>query len=97
MTDQPPGVHDLDAVLEASQWRPGSHQSGVDDRVEFAHLSGVGADGGRQVAVRDPRHRDGPALVFSHADWEALCSSAGGDTVVDLRDKVSPRQAQELP
>ncbi|MBV9380634.1 MAG: DUF397 domain-containing protein [Streptosporangiaceae bacterium] len=38
--------------------------------VEVAFLSG------RQVAVRDSRHPDGPALVFSAPEWNAFIGGA---------------------
>jgi hypothetical protein len=40
--------------------------------VEVAFL----ADG--QVAVRNSRHADGPALVFTRAEWEAFLRGARG-------------------
>ena len=104
MTNHRTGVHDLDA-LPPPEWCRGSQQPGIDDRLEFAHLPGGGSPGSQgpfagRVAVRDPRHPDGPALLFSRADWEALCST-GSEHVVDLREKAAPpaaatRQAQDL-
>jgi hypothetical protein len=110
MTNHRTGVHDLDA-LSTPEWCRGSQQLGIDDRLEFAHLPGGGSPGSpgapsspgpfaERVAVRDPRHPDGPALLFSRADWEALCGT-GSDHVVDLREKAAPpaattRQAQDL-
>lgn len=39
--------------------------------VEVAFLAGG------EVALRNSRHRDGPALVFTRAEWEAFLGGAG--------------------
>ena len=38
--------------------------------VEIAHLP----DG--QVAMRNSRHADGPALIFTHAEWDSFLGGA---------------------
>jgi uncharacterized protein DUF397 len=65
-------------------WRPGSRQSGLDDRVEFADL-------GERVAVRDAARPGGPGLLFHRSDWEHLCS-LGGRAEIDLRDPSVSRE-----
>ena len=59
------------ADLPEVTWRK-SRRSGPQggNCVEVARL----ADG--QVAVRNSRHRDGPALVFTAAEWAAFVGGA---------------------
>ena len=59
------------AELPEVTWRK-SHRSGPQggNCVEVARL----ADG--QVAVRNSRHCDGPALVFTAAEWAAFVGGA---------------------
>ena len=49
---------------DVPEWRKSS-RSGDSDCVEVAIDR-------RKVAVRDSKHADGPALVFSPADWAAF-------------------------
>lgn len=52
--------------LTGVQWRK-SGRSGAGNCVEFAELTHGGA-----VAVRNSRHPDGPALVYTRSEIEAL-------------------------
>ncbi|MGZ4649547.1 MAG: DUF397 domain-containing protein [Kineosporiaceae bacterium] len=52
--------------LTGVQWRKSS-RSGAGNCVEFAELAHGGA-----VAVRNSRHPDGPALVYTRSEIEAL-------------------------
>jgi hypothetical protein len=52
--------------LAGVQWRKSS-RSGAGNCVEFAELSRGG-----DVAVRNSRYPDGPALVYTHSEIEAL-------------------------
>nr|WP_308312456.1 DUF397 domain-containing protein [Streptomyces sp. ISL-11] len=53
---------DLDGVV----WRKSRHSNSQGSCVEFAKLPGGG------VAVRNSRHPDGPALVYTPAEIEAM-------------------------
>jgi hypothetical protein len=75
----PRGTPDPDAA--ALHWSPGHPDHGLDDRIELAL-----ANSGRHVAVRDPQNPDGPALLFSRPDWQAVTGRP--DDVLDLRDEV---------
>jgi hypothetical protein len=83
MTSQRTHVPNLTVALDppsvpARVWSPGNPEDGVDRRVELALL-----DSGTQVAVRDPRHPAGPALLFSLDGWNALLGQ--NRTFLDLR------------
>lgn len=56
----------LPSLLSAAKWRKSSHSNPSGNCVEIARLRG------QQVAVRDSRRPDGPALLFSQAAWEAF-------------------------
>jgi hypothetical protein len=53
------------SLLRAVAWRKSSYSNPSGNCVEAAHL----ADG---VAVRNSRFPDGPALVFTGAEWDAF-------------------------
>ncbi len=54
--------------LSAAAWRKSSHSGGNGQCVEVAFL-----DAG-QVAVRDSKNQNGPALIFTPGEWDAfLC------------------------
>ncbi|MEU5051407.1 DUF397 domain-containing protein [Streptomyces sp. NPDC021096] len=53
---------DIDDVV----WRKSRHSNSQGSCVEFAKLPGGG------VAVRNSRHPDGPALVYTPAEIEAM-------------------------
>lgn len=54
----------LRAQLRAAKWRKSRHSNPSGNCVEMARLPG------EQVAVRDSRRPDGPALLFTLAAWE---------------------------
>jgi len=65
-TGNPGSAPDMNAA-----WIKSSHSGPTGGNcVEIAFL----ADG--DVAVRNSRHPDGPALVFTRAEWEAFLSGA---------------------
>jgi hypothetical protein len=55
------------SLLRAAAWRKSSYSNPSGNCVEAAPL----ADG---VAVRNSRFPDGPALVFTNAEWDAFLS-----------------------
>ncbi|MCF3100493.1 DUF397 domain-containing protein [Streptomyces roseoverticillatus] len=54
------------ADLEGVAWRKSRHSNSQGSCVEFAKLPGGG------VAVRNSRHPDGPALVYTPAEIDAM-------------------------
>ena len=54
----------------AAPWAKSSYSGPQGNCVEVARL----ADGG--VAMRNSRHPDGPALLFTSAEWNAFLSGA---------------------
>lgn len=61
------------AALNGVTWRKSSYSSG-----NGGNCVEVAADGPGVVAVRDSKDPDGPALVFSPADWSAFIASLKG-------------------
>jgi hypothetical protein len=60
------------ADLSQATWHKSSYSGANGDCVEVAgNLPEV-------VAVRDSKHRDGPALVFQRAEWDAFLSGVKG-------------------
>jgi len=57
----------IEADLSRAGWRTSSRSSGNGQCVEVAFL-----DGGN-VAMRDSKDPEGPALVFTPAEWDAFC------------------------
>ena len=55
--------------LRGVRWRKGSRSSGQGNCVETAELPGGG------VAVRNSRHPEGPALIFTDAEIRAFLDS----------------------
>lgn len=53
------------SLLRAAAWRKSSHSNPSGNCVEAAMVS-------QGVAVRNSRFPDGPALVFTGAEWEAF-------------------------
>jgi hypothetical protein len=63
-------VHDTD--LSGAIWRKSAYSNNGGACVEVArNLPGI-------VAVRDSKDPDGPALIFSPADWEAFTAGLKG-------------------
>jgi hypothetical protein len=59
-------VNDVPAWLpHAAAWRKSSYSNPSGNCLEAAGLAGG-------VALRDSRFPDGPALVFTHATWDAF-------------------------
>lgn len=61
------------ADLTGSNWRKSSYSSGNGGACVEVAAGGPGV-----VAVRDSKDPDGPALIFSPADWSAFISSLKG-------------------
>jgi hypothetical protein len=61
------------ADLTGTNWRKSSHSS-----ANGGNCVEVAAGGPGVVAVRDSKDPDGPALIFSPADWSAFISSLKG-------------------
>ena len=60
------------SLLRTAAWRKSSHSTPSGNCVEAAHLAGG-------VALRNSRFPDGPALVFTSAEWDAfLCGVRAG-------------------
>jgi hypothetical protein len=57
-------------LLDRAVWRKSRRSNPSGNCVEIATLAG-GA-----VAVRNSRHPDGPALVFTRSDWDAFLGGA---------------------
>ena len=56
--------------LCSAAWRKSSHSNPSGDCVETARLSSGG------MAVRNSRFPDGPALLFTRAEWDAFLKGA---------------------
>lgn len=56
--------------LTRAEWKKSTRSGGNGNCVEVARL-----DGGA-VAVRDSKDRQGPALIFTPAEWEAFIGGA---------------------
>jgi hypothetical protein len=61
------------AALNSVTWRKSSYSSG-----NGGACVEVAADGPGVVAVRDSKDPDGPALVFTPADWSDFIASLKG-------------------
>lgn len=60
----------LTVDLSRAQWFTSSRSgSECDNCVEVAFVDGA-------IAVRDSRHADGPALIFTPAEWDAFVAGA---------------------
>lgn len=55
--------------LQEARWRKGSLSSGQGNCVEAAELAGG------DVAIRNSRHPEGPALIFTDAEIHAFLGS----------------------
>jgi Domain of unknown function (DUF397) len=68
----------MERDLSQAAWRKSTYSGANGDCVEVAgNLPGI-------VAVRDSKNREGPALVFRRAKWDAFLSGAK-DGEFDLR------------
>jgi hypothetical protein len=56
--------------LDRATWRKSRRSNPSGNCVEIATLAG------EQVAMRNSRHPDGPALVFTRSDWDAFIGGA---------------------
>jgi hypothetical protein len=61
------------ADLNGTNWRKSSYSSGNGGACVEVAAGGPGV-----VAVRDSKDPDGPALIFSPADWSAFIASLKG-------------------
>jgi hypothetical protein len=61
------------ADLTGTNWRKSSYSSGNGGACVEVAAGGPGV-----VAVRDSKDPDGPALIFSPADWSAFITSLKG-------------------
>jgi hypothetical protein len=61
------------ADLTGTNWRKSSYSSGNGGACVEVAAGGPGV-----VAVRDSKDPDGPALIFSPADWSAFIASLKG-------------------
>lgn len=55
--------------LSGAVWRKSTRSNGSGQCVQVAEVAGV-------VAMRDSKNPDGPALVFSAAEWRAFVAAA---------------------
>jgi hypothetical protein len=63
--------------LTSTDWRKSSYSSGNGGAcVEVAVFPGSEEGSDRVIAVRDSKHPDGPALIFTPAEWEAFTAGA---------------------
>ncbi len=54
------------SAIRIARWRKSRHSNSSGDCVETASLPAGG------MAVRNSRHPDGPALIFTRSEWEAF-------------------------
>ena len=66
----PAGIEDLTTALGEAVWRKSQRSNPSGNFVEVARL------GHRAVAMRNSRHPDGPALVFTTEEWDAFITGA---------------------
>jgi len=64
--------------LSGARWRKSTRSSAQGNCVELARLPGAG------VAVRNSRHPEGPALVFTHAELDAFLAGVKDGEFDDL-------------
>jgi hypothetical protein len=66
------------AELLGVRWRKSARSSAQGNCVELARLSGTG------VAIRNSRHPEGPALVFTEAELDAFLAGVKDGEFDDL-------------
>jgi uncharacterized protein DUF397 len=64
--------------LSGARWRKSARSSAQGNCVELARLSGAG------VAIRNSRHPQGPALIFTHAELDAFLAGVKDGDFDDL-------------
>jgi hypothetical protein len=64
--------------LQDAQWRKSALSSAQGNCVEVAKLPGG------EVAMRNSRHPEGPALIFTHGEFEAFVQGAKDDDFSSL-------------
>jgi hypothetical protein len=63
--------------LTSADWRKSSYSGGNGGTcVEVAVVPGSKEGSDRVIAVRDSKQPDGPALIFTPAEWEAFTAGA---------------------
>jgi uncharacterized protein DUF397 len=63
----------IEADLSGAVWRRSAGSDGSDEAcIEVAFAPGSKEGSEQIIAVRDSRHPDGPALIFTPAEWEAF-------------------------
>jgi len=71
------------SLLDSARWRKSRHSNPSGNCVEAADLPAG------EVAVRNSRFPDGPALIFTRAEWEAFIMGAR-DGDFGLSGQVGP-------
>jgi hypothetical protein len=62
----------IEVDLSHAQWRASAGGSDDGACVEVAVVPGSKEGSDHVIAVRDSRHPDGPALIFTPAEWDAF-------------------------
>jgi hypothetical protein len=62
----------IEVDLSHAQWRASNNGDADSASVEVAVVAGSKEGSEHVIAVRDSRHPDGPALIFTPAEWDAF-------------------------
>lgn len=62
----------IEVDLSHAQWRASNNGDADGASVEVAVVAGSKEGSEHVIAVRDSRHPDGPALIFTPAEWDAF-------------------------